>query len=286
MANVIESKQRTMNSQTKICHKCGSEKVLSEFYSNRNWEQEELVDAWCKDCVNECKTLNDIKRYFFDNNRVWDDRIWTMAQRKAEKLANSNASYTKLDDSKKAVAIERLTCQQVPTCMTSFYKYEDHTNQEYIEETSDDATPNVKKWNAEWYGNFTKRELEFLNSRYKEIIAGKEIDSTTEGYIRKICKQDLLCNKLSDDFAAGKCEYSVVRDAHNIYDMLNKSANLAACKRKEDNDTATLSFSEIAKYLEEHDYPMTRKIEWPPDDVDRVIAEFSYTVTEAIGEES
>lgn len=286
MANITDSRKRVIATETKICHKCGSEKTLSEYYSNRNWEAEQYTDIWCKDCVNDCKTLKDIKRYYFENNKIWDDRVWTAAQKKAEKLAQANAAFTKLSDDKKAIAIERLTCQQVPTCMQTYYKFEDHEGQEYIETENNDVTPNLKKWNAEWYGSFTKRELEYLNNRYSEITSGKEIDSTTEGYIRKICKQDLLCNKLLDDFAAGKCEYSVVRDAHNVYDMLNKSCNLAACKKKEDGDASVLSVSEISKYLEEHGYVMTRKIEWPQDDVDRVIAEFSHTVTEAIGEES
>ena len=38
------------------------------------------------------------------------------------------------------------------------------------------------------------------------------------------------------------------------------------------------SWSEISFYLETNGHPMTRKIEWEKDDVDRTIDEFRYIV--------
>lgn len=45
-------------------------------------------------------------------------------------------------------------------------------------------------------------------------------------------------DRTMDDFANGRCDYAAVKDAVNVFDMLSKSANLAACKRKEDDESA------------------------------------------------
>lgn len=283
---MTETKSK-IEKKTKFCTKCGIEKDLSAFYVNKEYEQQEGRDAWCKDCVASCRNKSQIKEYFFENNRKWDDRIWTSAQKKAERLANANATYTRMNDERKAIMLEKITCQQVPNSMTVYYSYIDNSNNEFVDDEEEDelVSETRRDWNNEWYGSFTKREIERLNLEYGKLASGKEIDHTTEDYLRKICKQSLTCDKLMDDFAAGKCDYSVVKDALSVLDNLNKSANLAACKRK-DEAAETISICEISKYLEENGYLQTRKIEWEKDDVDLTISEFGYTVTDAIGEET
>lgn len=285
MANPIESKSRAQVApQTKTCTKCGKEKELTAFYVNRDFKEQNGRDAWCKDCVAQCSTRSQIKEYFWENNREWNEKIWDVAQKKAERAAEGNTTIQRMNEERREKILERMIVQAIPSSMSAFYSYTDHSEQQFVPNPDDDTKDFARTWNDEWYGSFTKREIDYLNNQYKSLASDKEIDSTTDDYLHRIAKQRLTCDKLQDDFAAGKCDYSVVKDSLNILDMLHKSANLAACKRKEDSAT-TLSYSEISKYLEEHNHPMTKKIEWEKDVVDMIAAEFRYTVTEAIGED-
>lgn len=86
MATVIESKSRKGTSvakQTKLCLHCGRVKPLADYYSNRDWDEQLGKDVWCKDCVNRCTTKDEIREYFWENHREWDERIWDAAHKKA-----------------------------------------------------------------------------------------------------------------------------------------------------------------------------------------------------------
>ena len=69
----------------KLCSRCGKVKPLSEYYMNREWDEQFGKDAWCKECVNRCITKDLIREYFWENNREWNETIWEMAKKKAEK---------------------------------------------------------------------------------------------------------------------------------------------------------------------------------------------------------
>ena len=92
----------------------------------------------------------------------------------------------------------------------------------------------------------------------------------------------MLADTAQDNYAAGRCDFSVVKDALAQFDMLSKSANFAACKRKPGETSGMGSWSELTYKLETTGHPCTRKIKWEPDDVDRTIQEFKYIV-EALG---
>ena len=69
---------------------------------------------------------------------------------------------------------------------------------------------------------------------------------------------------------------SDVKDALAQVDLLSKTGNFAACKKKPGDTTGLSSWSEITLKLETTGHPCTRKIEWEPDDVDKTINEFRY----------
>lgn len=95
------------------------------------------------------------------------------------------------------------------------------------------ADPNARTWSNEWGGNFTPRELESLNDSYARLEQDFSFnDSSMQDYARKVCRASMQVNKAMDDFAAGRCDYAAVKDAVAVFDMLSKSANFAACKRK------------------------------------------------------
>ena len=90
MATVIESKSRKAppsKKVTKLCLHCGRTKPLTDYYSNRDWDEQLGKDIWCKDCVNRCTTKDSIREYFWENHREWDERIWEASNKKATALA-------------------------------------------------------------------------------------------------------------------------------------------------------------------------------------------------------
>ena len=124
MPNVTESKpKRTVKPpQTKLCLKCGRVKPISEYYANRDWEDQLGKDIWCRDCVNRCSTKDEVREYFWENHRAWNDRIWQKAEERAEKLASNNTVYQKANDDRRRTLLEKLTCQQVPAVMGVYYQ--------------------------------------------------------------------------------------------------------------------------------------------------------------------
>lgn len=292
MPEIIEAKLKTDKplKSKKVCLKCGQARQLTEFYANKDWKQQLGKDVWCKQCVNRCTTKDQIKQYFFVNQRQWHERIWQAAEFRAKKLVATNQTYARSSADRQAFMLERLTAQQVPACMTSYYNHID-TSQGgqylYYHETKTEAdvmeeNPNVRTYSQKWNGNFTKAQLEYLNSYYEQLEENFSFtDASTRDYARKVCRASMQSNKAMDDFLLGKCDYTAVKDALNVFDMLNKSANFAACKRKAGDNSGTTSYGEfVAKWessglsVEE----MERKIEWPQDDVDRCIKSLYHIV--------
>ena len=72
------------------------------------------------------------------------------------------------------------------------------------------------------------------------------------------------------------------KEAQAIFDNLSKSANFAACRRKPGDMAGLGSLGAIVARVEmsgELDMP---KVEFPPDDIDRIIEDFRHTIA-AIG---
>lgn len=285
---ILEAKSRTKK-PTKLCLKCGRTRRVDDFYANRDWSDQLGRDIWCKECVNRCVTKEAIKEYCWENHREFTERMWDTAQKRAEKLAANNATYTKANEERRKNLLERLTAQQIPAVMPMYYQYVDNSkdgrslsyaeakaNGETIEDDSDDSE---RIYSEDFNGWFTQRDLNYLNRYYKRLDDDFGFDNESiRDYARKVCKSSLVADKAQDLFAQGRVDYSVVKDAMQQFDNLSKSANFAACKRKKDNGSGMTSWSEASLYLQTHGHPYTRKIEWPKDDVDRTILEFHHIV--------
>lgn len=274
----------------RLCIHCSKSKPLTEFYSNKDWSEQLGKDVWCKECLNKCTTKDEVREYFWENHREWNEKIWEKAKSKAEKLAADNVVYQKTTEERRKLILDQLTCKQVPTIMSLHYKYFDTSkasnatsyqeakeNGEIVEED-----PSVKVYREEFNGYFKANEYEYLKSYYKNLE--NDFDLNTENlrdYARKLAKSSLQADKAQDDYSMGKCDFSVVKDAMMQFDMLSKSANFAECKRKPGDAGGVSSFSELSLKLETSGHSCTRKIEWPPDDVDKTINEF-YHIVEAI----
>ena len=291
---VTESKPKriTKPPQTKLCLKCGRVKPISEYYANRDWDEQLGKDIWCKECVNRCSSKDEIREYFWENHREWNERIWQKSEERAEKLASNNPTYQKANDDRRKVILTRLTCQQVPSVMGVYYQYvengEDGKTLSYAEakangQVVEEADPDVKTYSHQFNGYFKPSELQYLEEYYSGLEEDFDLsDTNLRDIARKLAKASLQADKAQDDFMAGRCDYSVVKDAISQFDLLSKSGNFAACKRKPGDTAGLSSWSELTAKLETTGHPCTREIKWPKDDVDRVIDAYRYLV-ESLG---
>lgn len=290
MPDTVVSKPRRSEKppQTKLCLKCGRVKPISDYYANRDWDAQLGKDIWCKECVNRCGTKDEVREYFWENHRDWNNTIWQKAGERAEKLASNNTVYQKANDDRRKTLLEKLTCQQIPAVMGVYYKYVDVGDSTYAEakangQIKEEVDPDVKTYSHKFNGYFKPSELEYLEEYYAGLEEDFDLsDTNLRDIARKLAKASLQADKAQDDFMAGRCDYSVVKDAISQFDLLSKSGNFAACKRKPGENAGMNSWSELTLKLETSGHPCTRKIEWPKDDVDKTIEEFKYII-EALG---
>lgn len=288
MLDTIESKARKSKAAPKpsrICIKCGRTKELDGYYSNRDWEEQLGKDIWCKECVGKCTDRETIKEYYWENHRDWDERIWQTAAKKAEKLLADNAMYQKSGEDRRKMLLDRLAAQQVPTVSTPYYKYVDNSKSgcnSYAEakakgQVSTEADENEKVYDEFFNGYFTKRDLAYLETYYKRLEEDFTFDNENlRDYAKKCARASLQADKAQDDYAAGRCSFADVKDALAQFDMLSKSANFAACKRKAGDNSGLTSYSELSYKLETTGHTMQRQVKWEEDDVDRVINHFRH----------
>ena len=288
MLDTIDSKSRKSKAAPKpmrACIKCGRTKELDGFYANRDWEEQLGKDIWCKECVGKCTNREEIKEYFWENHRDWDERAWQSACKKAEKMLLDNAMYQKSSEDRRKILLDRLAAQQVPTVMTPYYKYVDNSKSgclTYAEakakgEVSAEPGENDKVYDEFFNGYFTKRDLEYLENYYKRLEEDFTFDNENlRDYAKKCARASLQADKAQDDYAAGRCSFADVKDALAQFDMLSKSANFAACKRKAGDNSGLTSYSELSYKLETTGHTMQRQVKWEEDDVDRVINHFRH----------
>lgn len=288
--------------QTRLCLHCNQTKPLSNFYANRDWVDNGGKDKWCKQCLAKIRTKDEMRRYFWENNREWKENVWENALKQAETQAAKSTVFQKSNEDRRQVLLESIACPIMPSLMQkpNNYKYEDHT-QDVNANTYDEAKEsgkiveldakrakdkNLKTYNEFFNGEFKPSELEYLEEYYKGLEQDFNLsDTSLRDNAKKLAKASLLADKVQNDYMAGRCALQDVKDAMAQYDLLMKTGNFAACKRKPGDEGGLGSWSELTYKLESSGYPCIRKIEWPKDDVDKTIQEFKYIV-EALGLDS
>lgn len=285
--------------QTRLCLHCNQTKPLAQFYSNREWLENGGKDKWCKQCIAKIRTKDEMRRYFWENNREWKEKVWENALKQAEIQAAKSTVFQKSNEERRQVLLESIACPIMPSLMqkTQNYKYEDHTqdvNANNYDEAKQggrivelDPKPkqdkNLKVYNEFFNGEFKPAELEYLENYYHGLEQDFDLsDTSLRDNAKKVAKASLLADKVQNDYMAGRCSLQDVKDAIAQYDLLMKTGNFAACKRKPEDKTGLGSWAEICFQLETTGHPCVRKIEWPKDDVDKTIEEFAY-LAESLG---
>lgn len=288
---------------TKMCTCCHQVRSLSEFYSNRDWVEQLGKDAWCKSCAGKATTKDELRKFFWENNREWSDKLWDSCYKKAELAASKNKVYQTTTDERRESILQRLTCQNVLKSMQLSYKFVDNSKDHMVnsyEEAKEagkiidisqraggDPDPNVKVYSKEFNGDFKPAELDFLKSYYEGLDEDFDLnDISLQDNAKKLAKASLLVDKVQNDYMAGRCDFSVVKDAVAQFDLLMKTGNFAACKRKPGEKAGLNNWAETTLYLETHGYPCIKKIEWPKDTVDLAIESLNYIIESMRDEET
>ena len=285
---------------TKLCLHCNQVRNLSDFYSNRDWIEQAGKDIWCKKCISQIKTKDEMRKYFWENHREWKENIWEKAVKKASLIAAKNQKYQKLNEDMRSVVLETLACEQIPSLMQIAYNYVDNSkdiNENSYEDAKENGKivelssvkpkdPNLKTYSHEFNGDFKPAELEYLEEYYAGLERDFDLsDTSLRDNAKKLAKASLLVDKVQNDYMAGRCSLQDVKDAIAQYDLLMKTGNFAACKRKPGDKGGMGSWAEICFQLETTGHTMQNKVEWEKDDVDRTIEEFRYIV-ESLGLDS
>lgn len=274
--------------QTRLCLHCNQTKPLSKFYSNRDWLENGKKDKWCKECIAKIRTKDEMRRYFWENNREWKENVWENALIQAELQAAKSTVYQKSNEDRQRVLLESIACPIMPTLMqkTQNYKYEDHTQDANVNNYDEakeggkivEFNPkakqdkNLKTYNEFFNGDFKPAELEFLEYYYSGLEDDFDLsDISLRDNAKKAAKASLLVDKVQNDYMAGKCSLQDVKDAIAQYDLLMKTGNFAACKRKPGDKNTLNNWAETCQYLETHGHPCTKLIEWPKDIVDQAL---------------
>lgn len=280
---------------TKVCTKCKQTRPLTEFYANKEWVDQLGKDCWCKACAGKCKTKDELREYFWENNREWNERLWESSRKKAEQTASQNAIYQKSPDERRNVILDNLTCQNALKNMQVVYKFVDHSSdvntlsyQEAKENGHiiEEKDPNVKEYSEEFSGYFKPDELKYLQEYYAGLENDFDLsDTNLRDIAKKLAKASLQADKVQDRYMAGQAQLVDVKDAMTLFDLLAKSGNFAACKRKPGEKSGLNNWAETTMYCETHGHPCIKKIEWPKDVVDTALDGLGFIIESMRDEE-
>lgn len=286
----------------KLCIRCDKVKPLTAFYPNRDWESQAYHDAWCRDCAQHyVANLEDLKKYCAHNNRMFCEEAYQTAVKKAKYALASNAEYisTRVSKKRKDELEAKTTVNQYFTCMNlkPFYRYVDNISDEgsfiptyangvVIAENALTDEDRRVEYSKEWCGWFEKWQLDRLNDLFDRYENDFDLrDVNIQDYVRKACKASLNADIAEDKMRRGEITVREYKDTQQIFDSYSLSSGLAASKRKPGDNTGLDNLGKIIYDIEVTGILATRQVVFPPDDVDRIIAEFRHTDV-AIGEEN
>lgn len=290
---------------SKMCLRCGKVLQLADFYLNKNWTMQNGHDAWCKQCSNDfCTTKEKLKEYCWYNNRAFSEELWRKAQAKAMLVISTNPEYlsSKTNKKRKAEIEERATCKQFFAIMNfgGMYVYSENIGpdgimrpyregdtagiltQETAEQFMEDSEEELV-YSDVWNGYYTKREIDYLDKYFDDLQNDFVLDNRNlVDYARKVAKASLDVDIIQDKRRRGQASMDELNRAQTMFDKYCQSAAFAACKRQAGQTSGIGTLGEIIVKIESEGLLQTPQVVFPPDDVDKIIADFRHTI-EAVG---
>lgn len=288
----------------KTCTFCGKEKNILQFYSNTSPLFDlDKRDPICKDCIKktvideETGKINEFeldkilrildKPYYKDSLESarkqfvkehpdikdihvdhFGDKILGLYCKNIQLRQDRNRRYA---DSEKSGYMHDNNNMNVSERERIMQKYGDIKNGKYSENDSERIADEEVVYSKEWRGSYTRADIEYLDSYYKDLMRDyKIVTANHKDYAKKIAKASLHMDKCYDDMLHGvngaDAKYKQARES---FDSLSKSAKFSESVRSV-NDVGLSSFSKIVEKVESHQWiPEHKPIE--KDDIDKII---------------
>lgn len=218
---------------------------------------------------------------------------------------NTEYLSTRTSQKRRSEIEEQITCRQF-FCIMNFggmYAYSENITQDAPVAPFDADSPtgtltretasrmledaeDPMAYSEQWNGYYTAREVAYLDGYYADLDREFNLsDRSMRDYARKVAKASLEADIIHDKWHRGKATIDELKRAQEIFDKYSQSAAFAACRRPSDQGApeALPPLGEIIRMIEEEGLLQTTKVEFPPDDVDKIIADFAHTWT-AVGE--
>lgn len=291
--------------QSKMCLKCRQVLPVVDFYKNSQWAEQKYSDVYCRECAKKMvRNKEDVRRYFWENNRLWDEQIWEAAKNRAMYSLASNPKYvgkTLSREDRSAMENDAVAkaCLMVMN-MKKWYAYSPNVSEDADEIEFDplsksgmvipheDGTSSVgndtKVYSLEWNGYYTREEILYMNNYYTSLEKEFSLeDIAMRDSARKCAKASMLYDTIFNRYRDGRAGMDELKAAQKMFDDNLKTANFAACKR---NDTGSndVCIGEIVKMIEEKGLLQANGVYWQKDTVDLILEDLYHT-GEAVGEE-
>ncbi|WP_191089448.1 hypothetical protein [Paenibacillus spiritus] len=271
-------KQVAKNDDDKIkCMSCRKLKVGSShnYYLNKNPLFDSDKFEVCKDCIAKYIGNKDSDGYIdrvilvlsnMDKPLLVD--IWTSSERDWPSYIRQISSFYKdLNFSDSTYDFTKVNNNNV-----------NYNNSSLSEDTFDDQQ---KFYSAKWMGEYSKSDIEYLESYYTGLDRDFKIVTTNhKDYAKKIAKASLHMDKCFQDMLAGSNGADKrYKDAKEVFDTLSKSAQFSESQRGQ-NDVSLGCFGVTFDQVEQHKWiPKHHALE--QDSYDKIISQFA-TIKESV----
>lgn len=275
----------------KVCSNCGAKYTIDKFFVNRNEVTGLKRDRWCKTCYKKnVVDLETLRKYMFDNGRLWMEEMWEECENKAELEMNAAPEYAGIADEeiRKAIILKK-ALDNVPNCMNKvkYYKHFDPTaiaenvvDVKKIEQSRkltreiDDPYDRVQIYSKKWGGRYTQAEIDQMDEYFDSIIKTRGIDDAiAERYVKQFVKQTAMVDRFAEEARSdpSKEKTGQYTEAVNALEKLSQAAQLAPRYRKTETSYSVSSLSEFIRAME-YGKLMINEPEFAPDQIDGMIA--------------
>jgi hypothetical protein len=252
--------------QNPDCEKMGKYQSPDNFYKSRNLAFPH--HPFCKDCVNKMIDINNLETVYdilkvLDTPFIMD--VWNELY-----LSGSN-NY--IGDYLKTINFTKK--RQYDGLRWNDSIFELSENGQKVADEVQKQLDDVPVWDDDWYGEYTKKDLDFLNNYLEKIKSEFKISSINHiDYARKVALASLAVNKAYNEMMAGQDKADIkYKNAVANFDMLSKSAKFAESTRSA-NDVSLGSFGKIFDLVEKHNWVPTY-IPKDKDMYDKLLEQFA-----------
>ena len=253
--------------QNKRCESLGKKMAPSNFFTSRNPSFSH--HPYCKYCVENMIDRNNLETVY-DVLKLLDIpfiiNVWNDVCRK--KKSNYMEYYLKEMNGKE-------------------YKDKKYEDSVFILNEEDSVENEIPKsvqgmiddeemiWSPEWNGNYTAKDLEYLNNYYNGLTDDFKIVTTNhKDYAKKIAQASLFQSKAYQNLLKGEDGADLAYEkATKMFDQLSKSAQFAESQRSA-NDVSLGCFGRVFDAVEKHTWVPTHEPE-NKDMYDKLLKQFS-----------